>query len=325
VVLTVRSLVILTACSALVVACGGTAAHAEMLRTEMVPHGTMIVFDVAGLVAEDTVRVSLTGSRVARCRRREHWTGVPREEEVVEAGTSRCDETEPGVPAAGVEVCLFVGSQEVACETSDDAGRVSFGTRPAHFVRYRAEMAVVAEETRTPIGIPLLDVVDEAEALVAEQAAARARAEAAERDRVAEAALAEELRAGRCSDHRHAALADVVLNRTALAEGMDEMDGYWVALDHQFVVAGHEGAEVSFRATLPGEYHVYAIGAPPVSLEMGDRDGYPVTRGSDYFVLLGAPDGMGDSRVMQARAGETFRVRVRARGCTVVMVYLRRP
>lgn len=161
-------------------------------------------------------------------------------------------------------------------------------------------------------GAAASEVIDTARADAAEAAAAAARAES-------EAELA----SGRCSDRRHAVLEELLARDTVIARGMDGVNGIWTLVGHEYVVARPEGVDVAFTATISGEYHVFAVGPPPVVLQVVDRDGYAVTRVSDFETVFGAPDDTSDSRVVDARVREVFRASVRGQGCTLVLAFAR--
>jgi hypothetical protein len=156
-----------------------------------------------------------------------------------------------------------------------------------------------------------------ASATVAEANAARNEAARA----AAAAESEEEARTGRCSDRRRADLEQLLQRDAEIARGLD--DGVWIAVGHEYVVARPEGVEVVFSPTLSGEYHVFAVGVPPVVLSVADRSGASASLTSPYEPLFASADDQSDSRVFQGRIGEVFHATVRGTGCALVMAFAR--
>lgn len=152
------------------------------------------------------------------------------------------------------------------------------------------------------------------------QAQERARHE--EAARIARSIADEEIRTGRCDDVRHAALEELLARDLSIARGMSEPNGVWDLIGHEFVVASDTPTQMIFRPTLGGEYHIIAVGAPPLALDVIDRDGASVRMQSPYERVF-ASTGTGASRLLVGRPREEFTVRVRGAGCVLLMAFAR--
>jgi hypothetical protein len=151
----------------------------------------------------------------------------------------------------------------------------------------------------------------------------------ADRDAKVSAAKAmgeEEERTGRCSEESVGELEHKVAFLKSFLDSRKSGDHpeIWDLVAHKLVVAKEEGTPLTLNAGAGGEHHVVAISYfSKTHLEMLDAQGYRIAVISPYAAIFEGVRLRVDTRVLQANARETLKIKVVGRGCTAVAVFRR--
>jgi len=133
----------------------------------------------------------------------------------------------------------------------------------------------------------------------------------------------EEVETGRCSAGHVDYLRKVLSGTKEAFDGMGSgsYPQFFNGVGHEILVASGTATPVEFNAGIGGELHVFAFQfSRDLRLEVLDKDRYAVTQDSPYGSLLTRMFELpGQSRVLQANAGEKITVNVTGYGCTLVL------
>lgn len=165
------------------------------------------------------------------------------------------------------------------------------------------------------------------EASVGEPPGVALRREAEERRQATARAFKDEAETGRCSTEHVDYLRKVLSGTKQLFDGMrsGSYPQLFDAIGHEMLVASDEGAPATFKAVVGGEIHLFSFQfSQDLRMDVLDGAGYPVTQDSSYGPLLMRTLRIGgQSRILQANAGEKITVNVKGRGCTLVVAMTR--
>lgn len=217
-------------------------------------------------------------------------------------------------PLGGALVTLKGARTELAKGRADESGRVQLSVNASDVAPGDDTVEVVVNGQ----GAGPIHALERyaAAATKRDQAERRAKAQAAR-----DAVVAAEIKSGRCSGDRYNRLQQAMVVLKHLFDSASSGSGtdYFTIIGHDAVVATPDGTPLEMSDWLGGELHVFAVGFDPVKLDVRDAKGYALTTRSPWERLVGSVSDNTDSRVLMADSGDKYTLKVKGKGCALVL------